>query len=57
MFKRIIAATLLLSFLFTAIGAPVTVVSSPGAAELTKCYENTFRFVNIALANEMAKLC
>jgi UDP-N-acetyl-D-glucosamine dehydrogenase len=43
--------------LFTAIGAPVTVVSSPSAAELTKCYENTFRFVNIALANEMAKLC
>jgi UDP-N-acetyl-D-glucosamine dehydrogenase len=43
--------------LFSAIGAPVTVVSSPSAAELTKCYENTFRFVNIALANEMAKLC
>jgi UDP-N-acetyl-D-glucosamine dehydrogenase len=43
--------------LFSAIGAPVTVVSSPAAAELTKCYENTFRFVNIALANEMAKLC
>ncbi|HEX8969495.1 MAG TPA: nucleotide sugar dehydrogenase [Chloroflexota bacterium] len=43
--------------LFSAIGAPVTVVSSASAAELTKCYENTFRFVNIALANEMAKLC
>ncbi len=43
--------------LFSAIGAPVTIVSSPSAAELTKCYENTFRFVNIALANEMAKLC
>jgi UDP-N-acetyl-D-glucosamine dehydrogenase len=43
--------------LFSAIGAPVTVVSSPSAAEMTKCYENTFRFVNIALANEMAKLC
>jgi UDP-N-acetyl-D-glucosamine dehydrogenase len=43
--------------LFSAIGAPVTLVSSPSAAEMTKCYENTFRFVNIALANEMAKLC
>ena len=29
-------------------------VSSPEAAELTKLYENTFRAVNIALANEMA---
>jgi UDP-N-acetyl-D-glucosamine dehydrogenase len=43
--------------LFGAMGAPVKVVSSPATAELTKCYENTFRFVNIALANEMAKLC
>lgn len=43
--------------LFRTMGAPVTVVSSPAAAELTKCYENTFRFVNIALANELAKLC
>jgi UDP-N-acetyl-D-glucosamine dehydrogenase len=29
-------------------------VSSPEAAELTKLYENTFRAVNIALANEMS---
>ncbi len=29
-------------------------VSSPEAAEMTKLYENTFRAVNIALANEMA---
>lgn len=29
-------------------------VSSPEAAELTKLFENTFRAVNIALANEMA---
>ncbi len=29
-------------------------VSSPEAAELTKLYENTFRAVNIAFANEMA---
>ena len=33
--------------------APVHVVSSPEAAELTKLYENTFRAVNIALANEI----
>lgn len=32
--------------------APVHLVSSPEAAELTKLYENTFRAVNIALANE-----
>jgi UDP-N-acetyl-D-glucosamine dehydrogenase len=43
--------------LFGALGASVTVVSSPAAAELAKCYENTFRFVNIALANELATLC
>ncbi|MBI3973383.1 MAG: nucleotide sugar dehydrogenase [Chloroflexi bacterium] len=47
----------LAAMLFGTIGAPITVVSSPAAAELTKCYENTFRFVNIALANELAKLC
>ena len=32
----------------------VHVVSSPEAAELTKLYENTFRAVNLAFANEMA---
>lgn len=35
-------------------GLPLHEVSSPEAAELTKLYENTFRAVNIALANEMA---
>ncbi len=34
--------------------APVFVVSSPKAAEMTKILENTFRIVNIALINEMA---
>ncbi len=34
--------------------APVHVVSSPKAAEMTKILENTFRIVNIALINEMA---
>lgn len=32
-------------------------VSSPKVAELEKIYENTFRNINIALANEMAILC
>src|SRR5215203_6409859 len=32
-------------------------VSSAKAAELVKVYENTFRAVNIALANEVALLC
>jgi len=32
-------------------------VSSPGTAEMVKLMENTFRSVNIALANEMAQLC
>jgi UDP-N-acetyl-D-glucosamine dehydrogenase len=32
-------------------------VSSPEAAEMVKLLENTFRSVNIALANEMARMC
>lgn len=32
-------------------------VSSPAIAEMEKIYENTFRNINIALANEMAILC
>ncbi len=35
----------------------VYIVSSPKVAEMEKIYENTFRNVNIALANEMAMLC
>ncbi len=31
-------------------------VSSPNAAEMTKLFENTFRAVNIALANEFAEI-
>ena len=36
--------------------APVHHVNSPEVAELTKLYENTFRAVNIALANEFETL-
>lgn len=32
-------------------------VASPEAAEMTKLYENTFRAVNIALANEFSDIC
>ncbi len=35
----------------------VVPVSSPKVAEMVKLLENTFRAVNIALANEMAMLC
>ncbi len=32
-------------------------VSSPETAEMVKLFENTFRFVNIALANELLLMC
>ena len=32
-------------------------VSSPSAAEMAKLFENTFRFVNITLANELLMMC
>lgn len=35
----------------------VHVVSSPAVAEMEKIFENTFRHINIGLANEMAILC
>jgi len=35
----------------------VHVVPTPDAAEMTKLLENTFRAVNIALANEFAEIC
>lgn len=37
--------------------ASVHAVSSPEAAEMTKLYENTFRAVVLALANEVAGIC
>ncbi|MDD2331423.1 MAG: nucleotide sugar dehydrogenase [Candidatus Cloacimonetes bacterium] len=37
--------------------AQVHLVSSPEVAEMEKIYENTFRNINIALANEMTVLC
>ncbi|MCS7483260.1 nucleotide sugar dehydrogenase [Umezawaea endophytica] len=40
-----------------AIGNPVVEVGSALAAEFVKVFENTFRMVNISLANELAGLC
>jgi UDP-N-acetyl-D-glucosamine dehydrogenase len=37
--------------------ADIHLVSSPAVAEMEKIYENTFRNINIALANEMTILC
>jgi UDP-N-acetyl-D-glucosamine dehydrogenase len=47
----------LAALLYTQIVSKVTAVSSPTVAELAKLYENTFRSVNIALANEFALMC
>jgi UDP-N-acetyl-D-glucosamine dehydrogenase len=43
--------------LYSRVLETVVPVSSPEAAELTKLLENTFRSINIALANEMAQVC
>jgi len=40
-----------------ALGAELHIVSCPKTAEMEKILENTFRNINIALANEMAILC
>jgi UDP-N-acetyl-D-glucosamine dehydrogenase len=37
--------------------APIHLVPTPEIAEMEKIYENTFRNINIALANEMTLLC
>ena len=44
-------------FLYQQIIDPVIPVSSPMVAETAKIHENTFRAVNIALANELALMC
>lgn len=43
--------------LYASITSQVVPVSSPRVAEMAKLYENVFRHVNIALANEMSILC
>ncbi len=39
------------------LGENAVKVSSPSVAEMIKVYENSFRYVNIAFANEMAVIC
>jgi UDP-N-acetyl-D-glucosamine dehydrogenase len=43
--------------LYSRVFDTVVPVGSAEAAELTKVYENTFRMINIALANELAQAC
>lgn len=45
------------ALLYRQISASVFEVSGPKVAELAKLYENVFRNVNIALANELALMC
>jgi UDP-N-acetyl-D-glucosamine dehydrogenase len=45
------------SALYGSVVNQVVPVSSPGAAEMAKLLENTFRAVNIALVNEVALMC
>ncbi|HUT74679.1 MAG TPA: nucleotide sugar dehydrogenase [Armatimonadota bacterium] len=47
----------LAALLYRQLSAPVVTVSSLQVAEMAKLLENTFRHVNIALANEMAIIC
>jgi len=49
--------TRLTAALYRQIVPNVREVSSPKVAELAKLYENVFRNVNIALANEFAQMC
>src|SRR5262245_55698745 len=51
------ACTGLAALLYRQIVVGVREVSSPTVAELAKLYENVFRNVNIALANEFAIMC
>ena len=50
-------ATYLAEAVYSLVAERVVRVSCPRVAEMAKLYENTFRHVNIALANEMAGLC
>ena len=51
------ACTRLAAALYSTVVPRVQEVSSPKVAELAKLYENVFRNVNIALANEFALMC
>ncbi len=51
------AASRLAAALYGSIFRRTVLVSSPGAAEMTKLLENIYRCVNIALVNELKLLC
>ncbi len=51
------ASTQVAALLYEQIVESVVRVSSPTVAEMVKLLENTFRAVNIGLANEMALMC
>jgi UDP-N-acetyl-D-glucosamine dehydrogenase len=51
------ACTRMAATFYRQIVGQVHELSSPTVAELAKLYENTFRSVNIALANELALIC
>jgi UDP-N-acetyl-D-glucosamine dehydrogenase len=50
-------STQLAQLLYSQIAGAVLPVSCPEVAEMTKVFENVFRSVNIALVNELARLC
>ena len=50
-------STKLAALLYGNIANKVVEVSTPEAAEMDKVFENVFRSVNIAMVNELAKLC
>lgn len=51
------ACTRMAALFYRQVVAQVFELSGPTVAELSKLYENTFRSVNIALANELALIC
>ncbi|MGI8998786.1 MAG: nucleotide sugar dehydrogenase, partial [Candidatus Limnocylindria bacterium] len=51
------ASTVRAAAILRPISPSVTEMTSPDAAELAKLFENVFRNVNIALANELALIC
>ena len=50
-------STRLAALLYRHVSEKVLEVSTPEVAEMDKVFENVFRSVNIALVNELAKLC
>jgi UDP-N-acetyl-D-glucosamine dehydrogenase len=50
-------STKLAALLYRHVSEKVLEVSTPEVAEMDKVFENVFRSVNIALVNELAKLC